>query len=76
MARTPVKSKVVKAIPSSEQKKVLCFTGKNCTGDKYIITKNQNKEQFTLWKCVEDEFERISTSNNPIDFDEIIPYEK
>ena len=73
MARTP--SKTVKTIPSTEVSKVSCFTRPNSSGDEYIITQNQLKQQFTLWKCVEDGFERISTSNNPLDFDEVITYE-
>lgn len=66
MARTP--SKVVKTIPSSEIGKVDCL-GKN---DKYIITENPLKEQFTLWKCLEDGFEKIKMSENPLDFDKMI----
>ena len=66
MAKTA--SKVIKAIPSSEIGKVDCL-GKN---DKYIITENPLKEQFTLWKCLEDGFEKIKTSDNPLEFDKII----
>ena len=74
MARTS--SKVVKAIPSSEIKKVVCFTKKNESGDKYIVTMNQLKSQFTLWKCANDGFERIKVSDSPLDFDKLIPYEE
>ena len=75
MARTAkeskeCKSKIVKTIPSPEIGKVDCL-GKN---DKYIITENHLKEQFTLWKCLEDGFEKIKTSDNPLDFDKIIPW--
>lgn len=73
MARTP--SKVVKAIPNSETNKVMCFTKPNESGDKYIITMNQLKIQFTLWKCTNDGFERVKTSDNPLEFDDLIPYE-
>lgn len=67
MARTS--SKVVKAIPNSETgSRVTCLDGK------YIITNNPLKEQFTLWKCVEDGFERVKTSDNPLDFDKVIPW--
>lgn len=76
MARTPSKSKTIKNIPNSEIEMVACYTKPNELGNKYIITKNQVKGQFTLWKCIEDGVEKISTSKNPIDFDEIIPYEK
>ena len=68
MARTS--SKIVKTIPSSESGQ-----GVNCTtksGDRYVISQNPTKMQFTLWKCIEDGFEKISTSNNPLNFYEII----
>ena len=67
MARTS--SKTVKAIPSSE-------TGSrtSCLNGKYLITNNPLKEQFTLWECVEDGFERIKISDNPLDFDKMIPW--
>lgn len=68
MARTA--SKILKAIPNSEILKVDCLNGK------YLITQNPLKEQFTLWKCLENEFERIDVSDNPLDFDEMIPWEK
>lgn len=69
MARTLSKSKVLKAIPSSE-------TGvrTTCLNGEYIITQNPLKEQFTLWKCPEDGYEKIDTSKNPLDFDKIIPW--
>ena len=73
MARTS--SKNVKTIPASEVLKVTCFTKPNESGDKYLITQNPLKEQFTLWKCLEDGFEKIKTSNNPLDFDDVIPWE-
>lgn len=71
MARTS--SKILKAIPNSEILKVDCLNGK------YLITQNPLKEQFTLWKCPEDDedgFERIDVSDNPLDFDDMIPWEK
>ena len=71
MARTAnkdAKSKVLKAIPNSETGKVECLEGK------YLITYNHLKEQSTLWKCLEDGFEKIKTSENPLEFDKIIPW--
>ena len=62
------KSKIVKTIPSSEVEKVDCANGK------YIITENHLKEQFTLWKRLENGFEKITTSSSPLDFDDIIPW--
>ena len=73
MARTSSKSKTVKIIPSSET-----GVGVDCStksGLKYLITQNPLKGQFTLWKCLEDGFEKISTSDNPLDFDKLIPWE-
>lgn len=73
MARTP--SKIVKTIPSTEIQAVTCFTKPNESGDKYLISQNPLKAQFTLWKCIEEGFERIKTSGSPKDFDDLIPYE-
>lgn len=67
--KEPSKSKIVKTIPSSETGKVDCVNGK------YIITENHLKEQFTLWERLDDGFEKIKTSDNPLDFDKIIPWE-
>ena len=73
MARTS--SKIVKAISNSEEEKATCFTKSNSLGDKYLITENHLKAQFTLWRYIEDGFERIKTSDSPLDFDDVIPYE-
>ena len=72
MARTS--SKIVKTIPNVEIEKATCFTKPNSSGDKYLITENPLKAQFTLWKCSEDGFEKIKTSDSPLDFDKIIPW--
>jgi hypothetical protein len=69
MARTS--SKIVKAIPSSETGSRTTCVGSNC---EYIITQNPLKAQFTLWKCLEDGFEKIDTSDSPLDFDDVIPW--
>lgn len=74
MAKTT--SKIVKSIPSSETgSSTICFTRPNSSGDKYIITQNPLKDQFTLWKCVEEGYEKITTSVSPLAFDSKIPYE-
>ena len=74
MARTS--SKIVKTIPDSETgNRTTCFTKPNESGDKYLITQNPLKTQFTLWKCLKDGFERVKVSDNPRDFDDVIPYE-
>lgn len=73
MAKTS--SKIVKTIPASETgSRTICFTKPNDSGDKYLITNNPIEERFTLWKCIDDGFERIKTSDNPLDFDKIIPW--
>lgn len=69
MARTSSKS--VKTIPSSET-----GTRVNCLNGKYLITQNPLKEQFTLWRCLDDGFEKIKSSENPLDFDKVIPWNK
>ena len=81
MARTS--SKFVKSIPSSESGHgMLCHTKPNKSGDKYIISHNPSKMKFTLWKCIKDEengeecFEKIATSDSPLDLNEMIPYER
>lgn len=74
MARSS--SKIVKTIPSSETRKLaICYTKPNESGDKYLITQNPLKNQFTLWKCIDNGFEKIATSDNPENFDDKIPYE-
>ena len=70
MARTSSKSKIVKSVPNSETGSGVVCCAKS--GDKYFISQNPLKMQFTLWKCVEDGFEKIATSNNPLDFDNMI----
>ena len=74
MARTS--SKIVKSIPSSETgSRTTCFTKPNGCGDKYVITQNPLKNQYTLWKCVEDGYEKVTTSVSSLVFDNKIPYE-
>ena len=74
MAKTA--SKVIKSIPSSETgSRTTCFTKPNGCGDKYLITQTPLKDQFTLWKCVEDGYEKLSTSVSPLALDNKIPYE-
>ena len=75
MARTAKKgdsskSKIVKTIPSSETGKV------DCANSKYLITENPLKAQFTLWKCLDDGFEKVSVKDNPLEFDKVIDWEK
>lgn len=71
MARTSSKSKVVKSIPNTESEVgVTCISSEG----KYRITQNPLKAQFTLWKCVEDGYEKIKTSDSPLDLYELVPW--
>lgn len=74
MTRTAKKteSKIVKTIPSSETGAGVSCLAKS--GDRYLITQNPLKEQFTLWKCLDDGFEKIKTSSNPLEFDNMVPW--
>lgn len=68
------KSTVVKSIPSSETG---TMTGcKTKSGKEYLITNNQIKAKFTLWMVISDGYEKLSVSNNPLDFDKIIDYNR
>ena len=67
MARTS--SKIVKTIPTSET-----GTRTTCLNGEYIITENPLKAQFTLWKRYDEGFEKIKTSDSPLDFDKVIPW--
>lgn len=67
-------SKLVKEIPDSETgHTVTCYTKPNASGDKYLITHCPFKMRFTLWKCLDEGYEKISESDSPLKFDEIIP---
>lgn len=77
MARMELKTKssngikVLKNIPSTETGiQTLCCNGK------FLITQCPEKERFTLWKIYKEGYEKISTSSSPLDFDEIIPWER
>lgn len=68
------KSTVVKSIPSSETG---TMTGcKTKSGKEYLITNNPIKAKFTLWMVISDGYEKLSVSNNPLDFDKIIDYNR
>ena len=61
--------KLLKAIPENEIQQVAQITK---SGKTFWITFNQTKGRFTLWRKVGNEYERISTAANPLDFDELI----
>lgn len=73
MAKT-TSAKIVKNIPTSE-----CGVDVKCktiSGQEYLISQCPEKQRFTLWKKCDEGFEKISTSKSPLDFDEIIPWDK
>lgn len=61
--------KLLKAIPENEIQQVT-QVAKSCKT--FWITFNPTKGRFTLWRKVGNEYERISTAANPLDFDELI----
>lgn len=72
MAKKSDQPTIVKTIPASETgSRTTCLTK---SGKEYLITNNPIKARFTLWRKVDDGYEKMSTSENPLDFDKIIPY--
>lgn len=56
---------MVNKIPKSEDGPVhTYYTSKN----KYLITWNTTQNRFTLWKALNTGFEKLTTSNNPLNF--------
>lgn len=56
-------AKITKKIPSSE-----CGSGVLCetrSGKRYQITQSQEKKKHTLWKVVDDGYEKIATGDSP-----------
>lgn len=67
-------SKVVKKIPPSE-----CGTGVVCktqSGKIYKITQNPDKGKHTLWKPLDDGYEKLATADSPYDLYEKIDWEE
>ena len=54
----------VKTIPKSEIRQLNYTTD---SGNVYIISNNKIKNKFTLWLIVNNEYQKISSANNPID---------
>lgn len=63
--------KLLKAIPENEIQQV---TQVAKSGKTFWITFNPTKGRFTLWRKVGNEYERLSTAANPLDFDEEIEH--
>lgn len=56
---------IVNQIPKSEDGYSVRYISE--FGNEYIISQNTKKEKFTLWKILKNGYEKISTSNSPID---------
>lgn len=68
--------KLIKEIPDSETgNMVTYYTKPNASGDKYLITHCPFKKRFTLWKCLDGGYEKISESDSPLKFKDMIPRE-
>lgn len=63
--------KLLKAIPENEIQQVTQITK---SGKTFWITFNPTKGRFTLWRKVGNEYERLSTATNPLDFDKEIEH--
>lgn len=67
MAAEKNANKVIKKIPTNEDSMVMY---KNTNGNTYKITQNQTTNVFTIYKVVEDGFERLGKGSNPIVLEE------
>ena len=62
---------MIKQIPKTENGPSVHCNGKFT----YIVSQNLNKMKFTLWKKLEDGYEKIATANSPLDLYEKIIWE-
>lgn len=53
----------IKTLPKSEDGHGVLY--KTSTAE-YVISQNTLKQQFTLWKIVEDGYEKLGTANDPL----------
>ncbi len=56
---------VVNQIPKSEDGYGVKYTTES--GNEYVISHNKIKRRFTLWKSLEQGYEKLGTANSPID---------
>ena len=69
-----VLSKAVKKIPTSENGTgVLCRTK---SGKEYRISQNTEKCKHTLWRKVDEGFEKMATAESPYDLYPMIDWDK
>lgn len=55
-------SKVVKKLPLSDSGPGVVCSGKYV----YIISQDLKKQRFTLWKKIDEGYEKIASSDNPM----------
>lgn len=56
-------------IPNNEKTMVsYIFEGAKC----YIITQNTINGKFTLYKIIDNDYQKLKTAESPIEFDEIV----
>ena len=55
---------IVKQIPKSDNGHGVLYTKSN--GNIYQISNNPVNKRFTLWKVLNNGYEKISTSDNPL----------
>lgn len=67
MAEEKNANKIIKKIPVNENGMVFY---KNSNGNTYKITRNPTTNIFTIYKIVEDGFERLGKGNHPIALEE------
>lgn len=56
---------VVNKLPKSENGYGVNYTTES--GNRYVISHNKIKNKFTLWKNIDNRYEKIGVANNPID---------
>jgi hypothetical protein len=60
-----VSSKQLTKLPASENGVgVTCLTS---SGEQYYISQNTEKRKFTLWRIIDGNYQKITTSNSPLD---------
>jgi len=56
---------VVKQIPKTENGYGVEYT--TLSGNVYFISNNLTKKKFTLWKKVDNGYDKMGTADNPLD---------
>ena len=56
-------------IPTSEQ---ICVTYVRDDIDEYVITRNIVNRKFTLYKIVDNDYQKMKIATSPLEFDDIV----